>query len=257
VNTLFTGVAVALATLFDESGEVDYAATAKHAQRLVEAGVQAVVVAGTTGEADSLTPDERSRLLDSIREALASQPEIQVIAGTGAPSARQAAFLTKQARDAGADAVLVLPPRNTTNLKPYYQSVADAAGGIPVIAYHYPAVSPPGVAVGALPELPVAACKDSSGEPERLLAMRRDWSGLAYVGFAPILFLAGQLGCAGAILALANIEPELCRNAFEGSVTAQVALLAGHQRCRASFPHGLKGFMNERFGTSTVTRLSA
>ena len=52
---LFTGVGVALATLFDEAGEVDVKATAAHAATLVELGIRAVVVAGSTGEASALT----------------------------------------------------------------------------------------------------------------------------------------------------------------------------------------------------------
>ena len=64
---LFTGVGVALVTLFDDEGEIDAPATADHAARLVEAGVDAVVVAGTTGEAAALDADERSDLLVAVR----------------------------------------------------------------------------------------------------------------------------------------------------------------------------------------------
>ncbi|HJU01153.1 MAG TPA: dihydrodipicolinate synthase family protein, partial [Actinomycetes bacterium] len=56
---LFTGVGVALATLFDEAGDVDAKATAAHAATLVDLGIRAVVVAGSTGEAAALTAGER------------------------------------------------------------------------------------------------------------------------------------------------------------------------------------------------------
>ena len=67
---LFTGVGVALATLFDHDGEVDAKATAEHAATLVDLGVRAVVVAGSTGEAAALTATERVALLTETRRAV-------------------------------------------------------------------------------------------------------------------------------------------------------------------------------------------
>src|SRR5437868_8197426 len=101
---LFSGVGVALVTLFGDDGCLDAAATAEHAARLVELGIRAVVVAGTTGEAASLAPEERRELLSTVRKAVPQESGVPVIAGTGAPSARQAAALTRDARDCGADA---------------------------------------------------------------------------------------------------------------------------------------------------------
>ena len=71
---LFTGVGVALATLFDDHGEVDAKATADHAATLVDLGVRAVVVAGSTGEANALTTEERVGLLTEIRGAVPAGP---------------------------------------------------------------------------------------------------------------------------------------------------------------------------------------
>ena len=165
---VFTGVGVALVTLFDDSGALDAPATAALAADLVDAGVQGVVVAGTTGEAATLDPDERIALLTAVRAAVPSATP--VIAGTGAPSARQAVRLTRDALEHGADAVLVLAPPAASDVRPYYEAVADVAGGAGrVLAYHFPAVSPPGIPVSVLRDLPVAGCKDSSGDAGRLL----------------------------------------------------------------------------------------
>ena len=92
---VFRGVAVALVTLFDESLELDAEGTAELAVRLVDLGVKAVVVGGTTGEAAALDPEERSELLAAVRKAL---PQGSGVPGnTGrAPSARQAARLTSR-----------------------------------------------------------------------------------------------------------------------------------------------------------------
>ena len=251
----FTGVGVALVTLFDEQGDLDAPATADHAARLVELGVQAVVVAGSTGEAASLSPDERVALLDAVRAAVDTSTGVPVIAGTGAPSARQAVALTAAACDHGADGVLALSPPGAPDPRPHYDAVAKAAGAVPVLAYHWPALSPPGIALSLLPELPVVGCKDSSGEADRLLAALTSYDQPLYVGSSALLALAGPLGCAGAILALANAHPEGCIAAFSGDAGAQLGLAEGHREAVGSFPRGIKAMTAERFGTSTVTRM--
>jgi 4-hydroxy-tetrahydrodipicolinate synthase len=250
---LFRGVGVALATLFDDAGEVDAKATAGHAATLVDLGVRAVVVAGSTGEAPTLTAEERIALLTEVRRAVPSG--IPVLAGTGAPSRRQAVALTRSAVDHGADAVLVLSPPGSADLRGYYRAVAGAAGGLPVLAYHYPKASQPGIPVELLPALPVQGAKDSSGDPERLLAELDSFDGWLYVGASSLLTMAGALGCTGAILALANAEPERCVAAFAGDAGAQLELVEAHTAARRDFPHGLKALVADRFGASRAARL--
>ena len=216
--------------------------------------MRAVVVAGSTGEAGSLDERERLVLLDQVRTAVGRAAT--VIAGTGAPSARQAAALTRAAVDHGADAVLALSPPGAADPLPYYRAVAGAAGDTPLLAYHFPALSPPGIAVEQLAGLPVDAVKDSSGDPGRLLEELAVETALpVYVGAATVLSMAGPLGCQGAIVALANAEPELCRQAFEGDPEAQKRLLPSHLRAELRFPAGLKQLLAERWGTSPVVRL--
>jgi 4-hydroxy-tetrahydrodipicolinate synthase len=314
---LFSGVGVALATLFDEGGEVDAKATAAHAATLVDLGIRAVVVAGSTGEAAALTPEERIALLTEVRRAVPAG--VPVIAGTGAPSARQATALTRDARDNGADAVLALCPPRNNDPRPYYQAVAEAAGDLPTLAYHFPQTAPPGIPVEALGDLPIQGLKDSSADPERLLAELEVFDHPLWVGAAVLLLMAGTLatagaagstggvdnrqpgsgrsatlpegapiaagkaaarpaaageagtppaaageagaggagsgGVAGAILAVANVDPEHAVAAFAGDAAAQRALFTAHLRVRTAFPHGLKGAIADRFGTSRVTRL--
>jgi 4-hydroxy-tetrahydrodipicolinate synthase len=178
-----------------------------------------------------------------------------VVAGTGAPSARQAAALTRAARDAGADAVLALCPPRSNDPRPYYQAVAEAAGDLPALAYHFPQTTPPGIPLEALPDLPVQGMKDSSGDPERLLAELEVFHQPLYVGAAMILLMAGSLGVPGAILAVANVDPEHAIAAFAGDPAAQQALLPAHRKVRHAFPSGLKRAIADRFGTSPGTRL--
>jgi 4-hydroxy-tetrahydrodipicolinate synthase len=250
---VFQGVGVALVTLFKGNGDLDAAATAAHATRLVELGVRAVVVGGTTGEAASLSVAERDQALSAVRAAVDSA--VPVIAGTGAPSARQAAELTTRARDGGADAVLVLSPPQSSDPLPYYTAVAEAAGDLPVLAYHFPSVSPPGVPIDMIDKLPVSGCKDSSGDAERLLATLETTELPLYTGSSALLTLAGLAGCAGAILALANVEPERCSAAFAGDIDVQRALIERHLEAKQRFPRGLKAMIARRFSTSDVARV--
>ena len=251
---VFRGVGVALVTLFRDDGCLDVPATADHAARLVELGVRAVIVAGTAGEAAALDPEERGELLAAVRKAVPVGGGVPVVAGTGAPSARQASRLTAAARDSGADAILALSPPGTTDSRRYYETVTSAAGGLPVLAYHYPQACPPGIPVETLIGLDVAGLKDSSGDAGRLLATRQAWDRPLYSGSSALLTLAGSIGCAGVILALSNAEPEVCIAAFAGDVAAQLDV-AKHRSAEARYPAGVKELVAARFGCSTVTRL--
>jgi 4-hydroxy-tetrahydrodipicolinate synthase len=248
----FTGIGVALTTFFDDRGEVDRAATAGHAARLADLGVRAIVVAGTTGEVDALTDEERIRLFTAVRAAV---PQLPLVAGTGGFSTRQARALTAAAADCGADVIIARSPRGVADPSGYYEAVAAAAGDLPVLAYHFPAVAPPGIPVDLLPRLPVAGCKDSSGDLERLLATLDCWQGWLYTGSSALLLPAGQLGCPGAIVALANAEPELCAAAFAGDADAQRKLTPAHLAAARDFPHGVKQLTAKRFGTPVTARM--
>lgn len=250
---LFSGIGVALVTLFDSSGAVDTGGTAGLAARLTELGVRAVVVAGSTGEASTLDGAERAGLVRAVRDAVS----VPVIAGVGAATGRQAAVLTADAVAAGADGVLALSPPRVADPRPYYDTVAKAAGEVPLFAYHFPKVSSPGIDTGLLSELPIAGIKDSSADPERLLVELDTLTGDVYVGSSVMLSMAGAVGAAGAILTLANAVPELCVAAYGGDGAAQRELLSAHLQGSQNFPAGIKSLVADRFGTSTHARLGS
>jgi 4-hydroxy-tetrahydrodipicolinate synthase len=248
----FTGVGVALVTLFDDDGRLLARETAEHAAALVDRGVRAVVVAGTTGEAHSLSNEDRVELCEATRAAVGGRAP--VIVGTGHADETAAVRMTRAAVDAGADAVLVLSPPGLDDARPYYESMKRAAGDAPVLGYHFPAVSAPGLAVEALPTLPIDGLKDSSGDAERLVAELAAFDRPLYVGSSAYLSLAGPLGATGAILGLANTEPELCAAAFDGDVEAQKRLLPLHAEMNADFPAALKRRVAAAAGTSAALR---
>ena len=243
---LLRGVGVALVTAFGPDGELDTDATAKLAADLAGRGVRAVLVAGTTGEADTLSEAERIMLIESVRAALPAA--VPVIAGTGAPSTRQAVTLTRAAAAAGADAVLTWCPAGRgarDGLGRYFAAVADAAGGRPVLAYHNPFLPCADIPVGALDALAVSGVKDSSGSPDRLLDELENYTGDCYVGSSGLLALAGPLGAPGALLALDNVAPEACVRAFAGDTTAQRELAGQHLAVRSGGIPALKRALAE------------
>ncbi len=252
-DALWTGPAVAVVTLFDDDGTLLADRTAAHAARLVEAGIRAVVVAGSTGEAATLTDPERAGLVAAVKAAC---PDAPVVCGSGGEWWGQAAARTEAVVKAGADGVLVAPPRLGGALDTYYARVAEAAGGVPVLAYHYPGVAGGEVPVDALTGLPVAGIKDSSAQPARLSEeIDLDWPGAVYTGAAALLGYAGWLGATGAIVAAANVVPEQCLAAWAGDAAAQREV-ARAERSYRSVPGGLKGVLAERFGTPPTRRLS-
>jgi 4-hydroxy-tetrahydrodipicolinate synthase len=250
---LFRGPGVALLTLFHDDGAIDPGATGEFARELAERGMRAVLVAGTTGEAATLTSAERSELIKAVR--LAVPPDVPVLAGTGAPSVRQAVALTAEAMAAGADAVLAWPPPWSRDLAGYFKAVAEAAQPRPVLAYHFPRVYPPGVPVDMLASLPVAGQKDSSGDPDRLLDELAHYEGATYVGSSALLSLAGPMGATGALLALANVEPERCAAAFAGDPSAQRGLADRHLAASKGGPLALKQILAEERGRPFAARI--
>jgi 4-hydroxy-tetrahydrodipicolinate synthase len=260
---LFSGVGVALVTIFDEAGAVDPAATATLAADLAGRGMRAVLVAGTTGEAGTLTTDERVALIGAVRNAVPA--DVPVIAGTGTKTTDASAALSKAALDAGADAVLAFPPPNpdadadsgryAASVTEHYESLSAAAGGRPVFAYHVPWISAPGVPVAVLPGLPIAGIKDSCGSADRLLDELAQYGGPTYVGSSALLALAGPMGGAGAILALANVEPERCCAAFDGDARVQRDLAGVHREVRLGGPAALKRILHAGAGYCDLSRV--
>ena len=250
---LFSGVGVALVTLFDADGEIDPGSTGKLAASLAGRGMAAVLVNGTTGEAGTLTGPERTELIEAVRASVPA--EVPVIAGTGAPSLRQAAALTRAAVSAGADAVLTWCPPRCADLAGYFLAIGEAAAGRPVLAYHNPFIACADLPVDSLATLPVTGLKDSSGSPDRLLDELARYPGDTYVGSSGLLALAGPMGTAGALLALANLAPEACVQAWGGDGAAQRTLAAQHLDVRAGGPARLKLLMAGADGTSPASRI--
>jgi dihydrodipicolinate synthase/N-acetylneuraminate lyase len=103
-----------------------------------------------------------------------------------------------------------------------------------------------------LVERGIAAVVDAG----RLVAELGAYDGPLYVGSSAYLALAGPLGATGAILSLANTDPEGCIAALAGDMEAQRALLPGHRESRVDFPAGLKRRLARMAGTPAAVRAS-
>ncbi|HLL65405.1 MAG TPA: dihydrodipicolinate synthase family protein [Micromonosporaceae bacterium] len=250
---LWTGPAVALVTLFDADGSLATEATAAHAARLVELGVRAVVVNGTTGEAAAMTDGERAALVTAVKAAC---PTVPVVAGASGEWWEPATTRVAAAVKAGADAVLVAPPRFGDSVEQYYRHVAEAVAGVPVLAYNWPGVAGGEVSVDALPELPVAGVKDSTASADRLIRqIDLAWSGAVYTGSAALIGFTGWVGGAGAIVGAANFVPEECLAAWDGDAAAQRRVVRAVAAAGSRFPRSLKEATAQRFGTPATCRL--
>ena len=133
------GILTAMVTPFDANGDVDEEATVRLMQHLLENGSDGLVIAGSTGEAATLTDDEKARLW---KLAVSETPaEATIVAGTGTYDTRHTVELTERAGDIGVDAMLVVTPYyvkpNRRGLRAHYEAVA-AATDKPIILYNIP-----------------------------------------------------------------------------------------------------------------------
>src|SRR5690606_2400807 len=134
-----SGSITALATPFTAAGGIDFPAWERLLRAQLDAGTDAVVVAGSTGEAAALEDAEYDRLLECAVEFLADR--MPVLAGTGFSATARTIRATRRAAELGADAALVVTPpyvRPTqAGLLAHYRAVADE-GGLPVVLYNVP-----------------------------------------------------------------------------------------------------------------------
>jgi 4-hydroxy-tetrahydrodipicolinate synthase len=132
------GILTAMVTPFDADGRLDEDAAVRLIHHLLENGSDGLVLAGSTGEAATLTDDEKVRLWEL---GVAESGEAPIIAGTGTFDTRHSVELTELAHELGVDAMLVVTPYyvrpNRRGIKAHYETVA-AATDRPIVAYNIP-----------------------------------------------------------------------------------------------------------------------
>ncbi|CZT10432.1 hypothetical protein WAI453_012061 [Rhynchosporium graminicola] len=142
---LVPGIYAPTMTFFTPNEDLDIPTIKKHAIRLAQAGLVGLVTMGSNGEAVHLSPAERIAVTTATREALdsANFAHVPIIVGASSGSVRGALELIQESKDAGGDAVLILPPSYFRGLMDeeavynYFIAVADQAA-LPIVLYNYP-----------------------------------------------------------------------------------------------------------------------
>lgn len=214
-GSTFAGIMPALVTPFDEAGDVDLDAFARHAAWTLAEGVHGLVPCGTTGESATLTADEQERLV--ARAVEVADGRVPVIAGAGGNDTRTVAELARRAAAAGADALLVVtPPYNKPSvdgLVGHYGVVADAAKR-PIVLYNVPGrtgqnVRPDQVLEVAERVPAVVGVKEAAGSVAQLLDLvaRRPAGFAVLSGDDDLALPALACGADGVISVAANEVP--------------------------------------------------
>lgn len=213
-NAFFTGTCTALVTPF-YGGKINYPMVKLLLRRQMDAGVGAVVVAGTTGEAPTLSDGEKIELVRVCKEYAGSR--CKIIAGTGSNSTAHAVSLSQAAEQAGADGLLVVSPyynkATEDGLFAHYVSVTHSVS-IPVIAYNVPSRTGVDIPVSVyrrLSRIPnMAGVKEAGREMSKLTRILNAcppgfsvWS-----GNDDLAVPAMALGSQGVISVTANVYPE-------------------------------------------------
>jgi 4-hydroxy-2-oxoglutarate aldolase len=263
VNTrTLVGLFVPITTPFDSaSGEIAPVSLRDNVRALLEAGVDGIVAAGSTGEAALLGEDEYRQLIAWLRDVV---PEDRwFIVGAGRESTRATIAACRTAAEGGADAVLVRAPAyygstlSPAALAEHFRRVLDASP-VPVLLYNIPKytkVTIPESAVALLADHEnVLGVKDSSGDLKQFTSYRDaapKWTML--IGSGARYYAALELGAAGGILAVANFafrEALRIRDAFQAGDRAtagaiQETLTPLHQEIVGGLgPAGIKAAMD-------------
>ena len=265
---IFTGSAAAVATPFTGSG-VDFPALRKHLDFLLENGTDALVVCGTTGEAATMSYEERMETVEAVVRHVDGR--VPVIAGTGSNNTENAIALSKDAVSAGVDGLLVVTPfynkATQRGLIRHFAAVADSAER-PVILYNVPSRTGVKCAAETYAQLAghpnIQGVKEASGDLALVQKTRElcpedfyIWSGNDDET-APIMLLGGS----GVISVAANVVPQemhqLTASCLSGDfVSAGKLQLRLRKLCEALFwevnpipvktAMSMMGFCQERF----------
>ncbi|MBQ9624662.1 MAG: 4-hydroxy-tetrahydrodipicolinate synthase [Clostridia bacterium] len=211
--SLFTGSCVALITPFTKDG-VNYDALHKLIDFQIENGTDAILICGTTGEPATMTSDEKKQVIsDSVSYI---NKRVPVIVGAGTNSTAASIANVKAAKDAGADAALIVTPyynkATQKGLVAHYNAIGDSAD-LPLIVYNVPSRTGVNINADTMGEIAkhknVIGIKEASGNIKQIVEISRLCNGKAdlYSGnddhIVPVMSCGGK----GVISVLANVAP--------------------------------------------------
>jgi 4-hydroxy-tetrahydrodipicolinate synthase len=216
------GVFPAVTTQFRRDFSVDYEATERVIARLVDEGVNGLVVCGTVGENTSLTREERVGVMQAARSA--AQRRVPVIAGIAEMSTQSACDMAKEARRADVDGVMVMPalvysakPRESAA---HFRAVAGAMD-LPVMVYNNPPIYKADVTPEILATLAdcetIVCIKESSGDTRRFTDIRNMTGDrfMLFAGLDDTIVESVLLGAQGWVSGMSNVFPKQGNRLFE------------------------------------------
>ena len=224
---MFKGSAVAIVTPFDDNNTINYDCMEKLLEFHLANETDAIVVCGTTGESATLTDEEKISLIEFTVKKIAGR--IPVIAGTGNNNTLHAKNLTRQAKNVGADAALVVTPyynkATQSGLVEHYKMIAQE--GLPIIIYNVPSRTGLNILPQTYNDLlqieNIIGVKEASGNISQVAQIKSICKDDLYLysgnddQIVPVLSLGGS----GVISVLANIFPkqvhQICENHFSGN----------------------------------------
>ncbi|MBQ7343293.1 MAG: 4-hydroxy-tetrahydrodipicolinate synthase [Clostridia bacterium] len=234
---IFRGVGTALITPFSD-GEIDYTALEGLIERQIEAGIDALVIGGTTAEAATLSDEERYELFRRTKEIIGGR--CKLIFGTGTNDTRVAVRHTEFASRLGCDGVLVVTPyynRGTAEgVIRHYEAIANASG-VPVLLYNVPSRTGVNLSLDTLERLRenerIVGIKEASDSLDRLVGISRIDGLSLYSGNDSQIYPVLSLGGLGVISVVSNLYPketlDICKLYFannrDKSLDAQKKLL--------------------------------
>lgn len=231
---LFTGACTALVTPF-LGDQVNYPMMEQLLRRQIDAGIEAVVLCGTTGESPTLSDTEKLEIFTRAKRYVGNA--CKIIAGTGSNSTSHTVQLSKSAEACGVDGLLVVTPyynkATPDGLLTHYVAVAQAVD-IPVIVYNVPTRTGVDIPISVYHQLShipnINGAKESSGDIVKSTKILRSCEDelILWSGNDDMIVPMMSLGAKGVISVLANVLPAetqiLCRAALAGDFDTAAAL---------------------------------
>lgn len=223
------GILVATALPFDARGDVDYDAYAEHVAWLISEGCDGVVPNGSLGEYQTLSREERARVVDTA-VAAASSAGGRVMVGCAAYGATDARHWAEQAAEAGASSVLLLPPNtyraNRDSIVAHYREVASV--GLPIMAYNNPFDTKVDLQPSLLAELfsegLISAVKEFTGDVRRFYEIKELAPGLdVSIGSDDVTLELAVAGASGWIAGYTNAFPRTSRALYDAAAAGDLA----------------------------------
>lgn len=212
---LWKGIYPALLTPFKEDGAIDYDMFSKNLSAQIEAGVHGLILAGSLGEASTLSSDEKFELLTFTKDAVGD--EYPVILNIAEQATREAVAIAKKAEELGADGLMLLPPMrykaDSRETVEYFKTVAKSTS-LPIMIYNNPVDYGIFVTVEMFEELAslpnIQAIKESSRDLTNITRMINRFGGRFKVlgGVDPISLESLMIGADGLVAGLVDAYPK-------------------------------------------------